>query len=190
MLLPTSAGTPGPQWVGPDGQVHRLADYSAEIESYELTAAGEVSPEQVDLLVVYRGSFHGVAVVREHYRLASSGLAYRVELEPAQAEQSLILPIIETDGECDSTVVATDAKIEVGYRAGEFCVTAEGGTIRRTEELNTNRNARYRTYVVTPADETAPTLSRASTGGTVTGGTAADGTVTDGHGAGLHLLFE
>jgi len=75
---------------------------------------------------------------------------YAARLEPLPATWRLTVPIIVTDGEAESLVRETAHALEVSYREDRFAVTARGFSFARTDEVNTNKNARYRTYLAEP----------------------------------------
>lgn len=139
----------GPEWDGPDGNVHRLADFSDEITNTELVVH-EQNRNRLAFDVVYEGDFAGVRSVRESYELDSDGIRYGVQAEPAPKQLRYTMPIIETDGDVESDVQVQPNRVQVSYRGGSFAVGVERGTLALTAERNTNRNATYRTAIGSP----------------------------------------
>lgn len=140
----------GPEWDAADGSIHRLADFSEQLDDAELVIHHADGP-RVAFDVVYRGDLAGVSQIRERYELTSGGLIYSAELDPAPPRVRYTVPVIETDGNASSTADRAESSLTVAYRGGTFAIEIEGGTVCLTDERNANRNGVYRTAVATPA---------------------------------------
>jgi hypothetical protein len=144
--LPQRNTTIGPEWTGPDGAPHRLADY-AELLSDAVVQVETSSASRVCFEVIYSGDMDGVAQVLERYELSPEGLRYTAQVDPRPEMIGLIVPVIENDGDEASEVSCHEGEIEVRYRGEKFRMSVEAGVWELTEERNSNRNATYRTAI-------------------------------------------
>jgi hypothetical protein len=150
--LPQRNAAIGPEWQWTDGATHRLADFCEQIERWEIEPL-EQSADRVTFRVRYRGQLGGLQEIVESYGISPEGVRYAVALHPEPTMWRIVLPLIETDGEAVSRISRSAAGLEVCYREDRFRVEVIGGTLERTEELDTNKNARYRSWLALAAPD-------------------------------------
>jgi hypothetical protein len=139
----------GPAWRDADGKEHRLADFGSEIEDVTLSISKETQ-EAVFFAVRYSGKMGGCREIVESYRITSGGIDYSVRLDPQPPEQSILVPVILSDGEKEAAISEADTGLEVTYRGAEYRIRIRvGKECKITDDPPSgNRNAFYRTLEI------------------------------------------
>jgi len=148
----------GPAWLDAEGNQHRLADFSDEIEQVTLVVHQQ-TPGHVAFDLHYTGDMAGVRSIRESCDLTADGLSYAVALSPTPAAVWITVPAIRTDGDAESLDRSDDRCVRIEYRGWVFEVVGPCPQ-RASDPPAANRNALYDTYSV-PADHVRLRLSAA-----------------------------
>lgn len=131
-VKPSRALAPGPQWRGPNGQWHSLAEHAAADLDSTTVRIVRCDPAQLEVELAYAGRLKGGATaVRETISVSATGTEIRhVVLGDVSAVQQTV-PFLMDDGQSTTRVAIGDGRAEIEREGGRLAIESRSGTVAR-----------------------------------------------------------
>ena len=111
----------GPGWLDSEGNIHWLADHSAEIERVQVAVKKE-SRNGVEFSLDYKGALRGCESVVEEYSIDGDGVIITDTILGSIEGLLVQVPLLQTDGLEQAVVSSTKTGFEVKYLNYKYSV--------------------------------------------------------------------